>query len=316
MSIIKLKRLAYTRNVLKEHMQYMKSGVYVPLRNMRTYTLRESASNRTVLGYQFGNDLKMKIIRFLFKVCCKDVGMSSDIQGTVFYVNNNIPNPKRIKIFDYDRKIVLVKYRDEEVYKQELQIYSTVAKYFGNPKVLKNNSEEKIIYEELIERDLCVDYDDSIKNMMFVQIVQMYCKFFKERFSQKGESKSDFPRCLQHNDLSSLNIIFDEQGECHIIDWEHCDENVFFYDIFRWIINDAQQEKDVYLLKSYLDGRYDKQLNTLFSLAGCAYDVQKRVEYLDFTYDVMMNMGQKKNDDWSMWEKMRDDFKSILSELK
>lgn len=317
MNVKKLKRLNYTRNALKSYLNYMKPGVYVPLENMRTYVLWQMNNKETVIGYHFGNNIKMKLIRLVYRVIKHSFGQKdADIQGTVFYVNNNIPNPKRIKIFDYDKHVVLVKYLDEATYQNEVDLYSLIGMHFGLPKIIKTNSEECILYEELLEHSSLCNSNDTIKEMMFYQVLDMYCGFLAQYNLLTEEKQHDnYPIVVQHNDLSTLNIILDKNQECHIIDWEHYGKNIFFYDIFRWIINEAQQEKNVYLLKNYLIGKYDEQLKKLFSAVHCEFVEKKRVEYLDITYTKMIDIGMQTINDLEMWKKMREDFEKILLDL-
>ena len=80
--------------------------------------------------------------------------------------------------------------------------------------------------------------------------------------------------------MTRYNILQDRDDKLHIIDWEHFGVNIFYFDIFYLILNEAIRNKNDVPLKCLLTGEIDQMLNSFFQTYGFMYEKKKIRMYL------------------------------------
>lgn len=90
------------------------------------------------------------------------------------------------------------------------------------------------------------------------------------------------PTLKIHGDLWRSNILFDGRS-FYYIDFEHSKINVFFYDIFTFMLMEVEVYSDYTLWDGFVEGRFDRDFSELFSVLGVKYDSKlKRVYFSVF----------------------------------
>ncbi len=317
---------------------YLEDGKYVLLPNMRVYCKASSKvyeDCESFLGYQTSRGLLGRILKIVSRKKVQNIATNavSAFKGTILYINNSMPEPKRIKVFDLENKRVLVIPIGDSEYVSNMHIYEKTSKFFMPPKILWRDDEKKMYIEEFLQSVPRDEITPKIKDDIMYLLADMYVNYLEEYFEQnerqyidvideyglfneKVENLGGFAISNQHNDLSSLNIVYSVDGTCNLIDWEHFGENIFFYDVMRLIINDAQQRNDTYRLKEYLKGSYDVAFEKLFKAAGADFYSYDKEYYLKIAYICMVNRGIKDGTSENTFKSLAENFDVILTNTK
>lgn len=306
----KIKKIKLAKRSIKQFEIFLKPGKYYLFPNFRVYAYNDSENCIHVtdkLGYRSSTTLWEKVFCLIGSYHVKkQVVNNFGFEGTVLYINNNFPTPLRYRVFDFKNNKVLIKYENIADYHREVEVQKYLLPFFGTPHILHDYEKDKVVVEELIPSLNRNSIQSINKVELFFKIAKSYIAFSKgylqktkfdtiscrDLFADMSENETVreevFPMIPQHNDLSTLNIILDEKGVFHIIDWEHYGENIFFFDLFRWIINDFQIGNSTILMDALFKGQFDELFEQLFSVFNYRYLKNEKKKYLIIVYGMMI----------------------------
>lgn len=189
-------------------------------------------------------------------------GKEKIFKGNILLITSNDCG---VKIFN-DTKVLSYFYNKSE--KERILV--------NKEKISKIFRVNDIIFEDdnyIIERRLaCLSYD-KLDGLYF--IFKSYINYFND-INEK--ITKDF-KCLQHCDLWSGNLIFDEKF--YLIDFENVEIEYFLYDIFMYIYSEFYINNDKTLLVQYFKGYFDEYLRKYFDSLNIKYNKNRRVHYFN-----------------------------------
>ena len=309
-------RIRLAKRFLREYGRFLQDGVYYLLPNLRTY-VHEDAVETCIqaLSYRRWNGFRDWIVKTLGRTRVRNSGTSRDreLQGSVLYVNNSYPAVKRVKIFDFAQRNVIVFCLSEEEFQREIFIHDAVCPFWGAPAIKQKDYQAKMFVEELICEYPRDKIDSGLKDKIYCDLLEKYTRYLEKEKVAGGGGKKEYLRIMQHNDLSMANVICDLEGKVHVIDWEHVGDNVFFYDLMRLVIHEAQNEHDTWLLRQYFSGEYDQRFLRYFHAAGTVFLPSQRKRYLLEAFDIMVNRAEQ---DWQQEQlrQMKPAFEMLIGE--
>ena len=284
------------RSVFDNCKEYLKKGIYVIADN---YTLKNSISNNTVSVfsdyYNEKNPIK-KVFNNLISKRKYVVSEKNDYNGELIVVSSS---RKQYKIFDFDNKIVITKYKSKKQYFLCKSNYDYAKKIYRTSEIIKFDNQKLTTFErylinnfndknnEIIYEKILFDYINNNTNYDTIKKseITMPKKFKKYDILCKiynnliAENYIGFTKIKSHGDLWSSNIIY-SHNNVYYIDFETINYYSFFYDIFFYMYSEAYLKGDYTLLFNYFNGKYDTIFIEYFKKFDSKYNPDKKNIYL------------------------------------
>lgn len=246
------------------------------------------------------------------------------------------------KIFDSTNKLVFSFFTNNS----EFNKYKDGAKFFGSfysvPKILfrdkKRNYvvEEKVLFIEHLDNRLKQEVQHEILKgyiQSIEKIESSWIELPKIRYQSKDKevgslielmnktidnlSVKKLPKFIQHGDLSLSNVLIEKTTSTpYIIDWEHMDEYILFYDPFWNWINESIWNNDYSLLRLYLTGEYDAEIIQVLRVFQLEILLSNKIELILIVLVEMLNKRIFKEDFSDQTDVfLRNKVSAVISEI-
>lgn len=203
---------------------------------------------------------------------------------------------KELKVFDFERKMVLTKYASLEKllkYNDDKELF---AHSYNVAKTISIDEHKSIIIEQLIPHK---SFDSELFFPVLVQSMIRHTRSFKTAISGSNEDfkkhailfasrfgdsrllewQIKLPTIVTHGDLWSSNVISNGR-ELFITDFERTGNRYFLYDFFTYIFSEWLLNNNPSLLNRYFHGDYDTSLEEMFTALGESYSTNNKESYL------------------------------------
>jgi len=206
------------------------------------------------------------------------------------------------KLFNFDRMQVSTYSTNEKFLHQE-KTYEAIGKHFPSA-IIAFDENKLIIVENLIYQvnekqfvtrlivvlnqyiDFFIKYAQSTKSFRTMSFQNRWGEdISKQVFNLLDErqvkiiEESEYPYLLGHGDFWANNVLLTANGWI-LIDWDHADVHVFFYDVFHFIIQFTQKNNNYALLDQVFNGALTDGLTSLFHVFEMVYNDDKILDYL------------------------------------
>lgn len=233
-----------------------------------------------------------------------------------------------IKIFDFDKQVILTKVNDVEIFENLKHITDYFEKYYLLTLVEYDDHKHFIIdrivaykpYDEWTVKDkqlvitslfnsLRRQVNDAVMSplnyistndlLLSIQSTGKHTEFTKVINSLIDQDQYDdqWPMIRCHGDLNFNNTLLEDHS-VYVIDWDDSSEAVFFYDVMNCLFVDSMYLNDFTYLDLYFDGAYDDHFLKIFQSLGLEFCKDKKAYYLIIYIIVRINTYEyKKNMD-------------------
>lgn len=312
---------------------YMKNGNYRFSNHLKYIYLEDETDNYNFQNYiNEGTSKRLyniftRILKILFySKKIEIINSDDDFKGTLYLpANNNLINIDA-KIFNFKKKEVLSIFTHEKDFKLKINETSEFLDYFNIPLIKENKLSEKITKEDFIEFIPHKTWGNKKHLCVLKSLLSKYSQYFEEKkfnneylyqnllknindikiekiahFFKRFEDIIDFnvPTLRLHGDLWPANILISKHtNEMFIIDWEHSDDFMLFYDVFWYMQYEFSKGNDS-LIKSYIKGEFDyffKQSLSLFDISFSDRKIWFLLFYLN-VFTVRLEDKNKKTND-------------------
>lgn len=301
------------RQINLNRLSYLKPGKYKIINIDKTIVYKDKEANRFLCNMALDWTSSLPIVRLKFKkflaqflkVEIKDNGIVECKGDFALFTQNG-----DIKIFITSEKFVLNNIYNRNDYHKLKLTHIRFAHFFNTP-VVDFNDDENLIKELLIDakhimslsvnekQGILTSYLNNFKNYLYDckkkgDLIHLsYCERWPSVDTKNSIIKDlnlqyqiefekiKWPYVLCHGDFYIKNILINERN-FFLIDWEHSDKHIFFYDALHFMVLQAMKYSDFSLLDLYFNGYYDGCLTNIFEILDIKYTPKKRIVYLAY----------------------------------
>ena len=245
-------------------------------------------------------------------LCVKNPITQNDeaFKGAILFHSGNLDQLSTMKIFDFDREEVMTLFSSKAAYAKATLDYEYFSPHFSMPLLKYQDDNRLVTIEEFIDfRSGYEDNDqyygyvmnevlkDSLRYFEFVKQAHLYQlrtpSELLEDFAENDEllisvwsdlngdlKHIKFPFLNLHGDLRIANILINQEDDTvKYIDFEYAESFVVFYDVFKMIFNEHENNFNDLYRTHFMNGEYDKYLADIFNIFGLKYCTQLKREY-------------------------------------
>ncbi len=209
-----------------------------------------------------------------------------------------------VRIVNFEELKLLSVYRDRDImetligrrllwskYFKTIPLYSVDldAKISVERYVIKKDCDVNLKYQQIlfdyIEYSKKIDWDnskESLSDELKKNVINLCKKIGAKKDAERAieiMESNDYKFCLNHGDLTDLNVIYDGKV-FYYIDFDFTTKKVFFYDVLSYICWLKRRKNIPTLVENYFEGKYDDSLSKIFESFGVSYRAEDRKAYL------------------------------------
>lgn len=277
--IRKLRKIRQAKRIFYEYNKYLKCGVY-RLNNSAvcfdeiSYVEKELCDFETLVSKN-----KASKSEHIFRVEHE----YNEFDCTKMLITNH---GQIIKCFDYIQNVVVSIFESKDSFMQYLNERKQASHFFSTSDICNVNEKEMYIVETLLIDDTTTDeqkwkcileyylkmsYAPNEKKATRMLLMEHKYKknqeIFGKYYHKQGMNEIRIPVAKQHGDLWTANV-FCMNGECRVIDFGTFGSYMFFYDLALYMFTEAFIRKNDFLLKQYLNKKYDFWIEKICSNYG------------------------------------------------
>ena len=310
-----IKVIKNLRDAIKINKIYMKDGKYNVSSHFTKISRKDSFSNLKTFSDLNEKSAKRNYfkrmafyLQNIFNIKIKST--TKKFYGDMLIISSS---NEQYKIFDFEKKQVLTKYKEYSKYEKYKDNYNYLSRIYSIPEVTSFDDNDFVVIENYIKQE-----QSNINNeKIIMDIVNLYIQnsgsFVKkseelklcdrmDNFNIYGKlhniyNNNKFTLIKCHGDLWQPNLICSSEKN-YYIDFECVDYYSFFYDIFFYIFSSAYIMKDYTLVENFAAGKYDEKFSELFKLYGFSFEGEKRANYFcSFLFEYINKKWKNIDDD-------------------
>lgn len=284
------------RKILDQYKDYLKKGCYCCKAGSKLiYYHSKMSKDKDLLSFNDRSFAKRSpIVSMITKILLYSKGTGTGSMA-MLTVNGDI------KIFDYEKGIVITDCKDPskaQKVKKSIEYYSP---YFKIPNIFRETKKNQIV-EEIIRSNECVP---EAKYYAFRKFAEQYIFYFKS-LKREDKTKIDWNQLLSeipgdvkerlldisveikknliqvriHGDGHFDNLIIGKDNLVYVIDWETERRDWFLYDWFNYCYVDYLNYHSFDMFDKYFSGEIDDLIVEAFKTMGLNYNSRKKMEIL------------------------------------
>jgi len=305
-------------SALKHYSYLMSDGVYV-FDDTLTYLKKLGDSPALFLQKKMRKNFLKKMARKILRhtVFVKKINIQENEEkrflGNILMPVRITGNESDVMVINQDTNQILSIYHSKERYEKCLHSYHFFLPFFSIPKIFGVNENLSFIISELIrfkgkhqwKKADYMNVLDSIYQQYFsyllyvknrgdyktISVQQLYdtnnlAPEFKNIFWEIDPllRETPFPILKVHGDLWTGNILYGENREVYVIDWEYCHSNLFFYDILSMMWIDYYVENNSFYFDKFINSELDSYFISIFQLFDLSFLQEKRFDYFQIFF--------------------------------
>ena len=305
-------KIVYHKKLLNKYGKDLKPGKYHLFNNMHFIVHNDENTIALAKKYFHNENKSEKITSIVSRVNKSKFYSNKKKSGNnkfdAIYFANNYDKKQEIKLFSFERNVILTVCPSAEIRDKQLEAYKVFHNSFNMPGVSPCDEYDNSYIISMVDLKArpaeaealshicrCVaDYYKNNTNSVELIPVGETVSFAYENAEFNTilgllTSKIDpallntsLPHCLQHGDLSQSNLLYgicEEKEDFWWIDWEHARKRSFFFDYFFYIFNTAFFLNNPQILDDYFSGKTVNSISELFTAFGLKYEPKYRIDY-------------------------------------
>lgn len=230
-----------------------------------------------------------------------------------------------VKIFDYEKGIVITEYKDSLKAQKIKKCIERYSPYFMIPSISVEVPKNQIV-EKIIQADRHVPDEKYYAFRKFAEQYIFYFNTLKSKdksttswerlistisgdlrkilFDISPEIEKDLVQIRIHGDGHFDNLIIGKDGIVYVIDWETERTDWFLYDLLNYCYVDYLNYKSFDMLDIYFAGKIDDLLIAAFQAIGLKYESCKKTDLLKVFFAFRAKFDQTTGHEIKGWQEI------------
>lgn len=280
--------LLRTKKILKKQIKlnakFMKQGKYTYI-NEYTLVYKDDKTKKYVLELlkdkmHTSGPIIRKVIKSFFSkgnIKIKYNNYKKEYNASMIMITSE---KKSLKMFDFDKGVVITKYFEKENYFKTIKNYTHFKLFFKTPKILKYDENKTLTIEKFIDYYSTSNLSQNKKEKLIKNIFERYICYLKAN-KEYVSIKDGVPYVKVMGDLMYKNILY-KDNEFYYIDFDFSNNNFILYDIFTFIFYSYHNYNEKYFYQKYISGSYDNYINKMFEITNAQFNESEREKYFEY----------------------------------